>query len=66
MKALLELILYNLVYISLALLQIFYFPSVANSIAGKIYNQIFGILLLFIVGFIDGIYFCIDKDDNEH
>lgn len=27
MKALLELILYNLVYISLALLQIFYFPK---------------------------------------
>lgn len=66
MKTLFGLILQNLAFISLALLQIFYFSPAINSIAARIFTQILGVLLLLITGFIDGVYFCIDEDDNEH
>lgn len=66
MKSLLGLILHNLAFISTALLQLFYFvPMIDNSIA-KVFIQISAVLLLFITGFIDGVYFCIDDDINEH
>ena len=66
MKTLFGLILQNLAFISLALLQIFYFAPIIGNSAARVFTQILAVLLLLITGFIDGIYFCISVDDHEH
>lgn len=63
MKTLLGLILQNLAFISLALLQIFYFAPMIDNSAARVFTQILAVLLLLITGFIDGIYFCMEDDE---
>lgn len=63
MKTLFGLILQNLAFISLALLQIFYFAPIIGNSAARVFTQILAVLLLFITGFIDGVYFMMEDDE---
>lgn len=63
MKTLLGLIIQNLAFISLALLQLFYFAPMIDNSAARVFTQILAVLLLLITGFIDGVY-CMMEDDE--
>lgn len=63
MKTLFWLILQNLAFISLALLQIFYFAPMIDNSAARVFTQILAVLLLFITGFIDGVCFMMEDDE---
>lgn len=63
MKTLFGLILQNLAFISLALLQIFYFAPMIDNSAARVFTQILAVLLLFITGFIDGVCFMMEDDE---
>lgn len=63
MKTLLGLIIQNLAFISVALLQLFYFAPIIGNVAARVFTQILAVLLLLITGFIDGIYFMVEDDE---
>lgn len=63
MKTLFGLILQNLAFISLALLQIFYFAPMIDNSAARVFTQILAVLLLLITGFIDGVCFMMEDDE---
>lgn len=63
MKTLFGLIIQNLAFISLALLQLFYFAPMIDNSAARVFTQILAVLLLLITGFIDGVYFMMEDDE---
>lgn len=63
MKDLVWLIIYNIIFIVFALIQIIFFVPLANSAVLKGVIIIFAAMILIATGFIDGVYFCME-DDN--
>lgn len=65
MKDLIWLIIYNIVFIVFALVQIIFFVPLASSAVLKGIIIVFAAMILIATGFIDGIYFCMEDNNNE-
>lgn len=65
MKALFGLIICNIIFIVFALIQIIFFVPLVNSAVLKGIIIVFAAMILIATGFIDGIYFCMEDDNND-
>ena len=65
MKDLIRLIIHNIIFIGFALIQIIFFAPLASSAVLKGVIVIFATTILIATGFIDGIYFCMEDDNND-